>query len=251
MVVLTHRAREVLETTFGLEDRAECIAVIPCCVDRERFPDREPSADLAQRYDLSDKLVVGNLGAINNRYLLHEMFRFISQLKERLPQLIFVYITRQDPTALHSIAESAGLTRDDVLPVAATPEQVPEWLSLFQLGVFFLKPSYAAQGSCFTKLGEFLAAGVPVVTNAGVGDVQQILEGEAVGIVLREFSDQSIGAAAEKAAALVPVSAELRCACRKVSEAHFALETGCANYLSIYRSLLEQNHTNQLAWSGS
>ena len=68
----------------------------------------------------------------------------------------FVYLTRQDATPVRAAATEAGLRDDDLLVLAVEPADVPRWLSLFRFGVFFLRPSYAAKGSSYTKLAEFL-----------------------------------------------------------------------------------------------
>jgi glycosyltransferase involved in cell wall biosynthesis len=249
IVVLTHRAKEILQKRLSSQTHPGPIEVIPCCVDPRRFSPREPSAVLSERYGLRGKLIVGNLGAVSPRYQLLEMFRFATHMKVRLPKLHFVYITRQDPGPVHRAAQSVGWKREDLLTVEASPDQVPEWLSLFQLAIFFLKPSYAAQASCYTKLGEFLGSGVPVVTNAGVGDVEQIIQENGVGVILEDFSDRSLSSAVENATQLIPVSPKLRSACLRTARTHFSLQEGCSRYLSIYQRLLEEEAINPLAWS--
>jgi glycosyltransferase involved in cell wall biosynthesis len=121
--------------------------------------------------------------------------------------------------------------------VRAQPEEVPEWLSLFQLGVFFLRPSHAAQGSSYTKLGEFLASGVPVVTNAGVGDVERIL-GEQGGFLLPDLTQVELEQMAERVSRALPTSSEVRRACRRVASNQLDVRDGTARYLAVYRRLL-------------
>ena len=240
LVVLSQRAKEVLEASPHWQEHPREIAVIPCCVDQNRFSANEPNVELAERHGLIDKFVVGNIGAINRRYLLPEMFRFAARLKEHLPQLRFVYLTRQDPTPLFRVAQQEGLAPSDLVAVGATPDEVPDWLSLFKLGIFFLQPSYAAQASCFTKLGEFLAAGVPVVTNSGVGDVEQILVREHAGVVVSDFSATGMTSAAARAFDFVSKQVAQDEACRRAADLHFSLDKGCASYLDVYQSLLTE-----------
>jgi len=238
LVVLTERARETLLRSPLWSNRPDRIAVVPCCVDGRRFTPRTGDARLPARHGLEGRPIVGNLGAVNQRYLLREMFQFFSHLKKHIPEVRFVYLTRQSPESLLGISEAEGLAPEDLVVAGTDPDEVPEWLSSFQLGIFFLKPSYAARASCFTKLGEFLAAGVPVVTNAGVGDVEEVLGEESSGILVRGFSDEELSSAAAKAAAMLPLRRQTREACRRVAAERFALEGGCARYLSVYRSLL-------------
>ena len=225
------RARDVRETPMS---------VIPCCVDLERYRPLPPDPELSRRYGLDSSVVIGNIGAFNHRYLAQEMFRFAFHLKTHRPDLRFVYLTEQDPAAVRSTAKGAGFGEEDVFVLRAEPEDVPRWLSLFRLGVFFLRPSYAAKASSFTKLGEFLAAGVPVVTNTGVGDVDKILGSDRCGLLLPGLTDRELSAFARKALPLLEgdrVPAEIRSQCRTAAVAHFALAEGVARYRSLYDSV--------------
>ncbi len=63
LIVLTQRAKKILMETRHLKARPDQIEVIPCCVDTMRFRSKAPSAQLAAQHGLTDKLVVGNIGA--------------------------------------------------------------------------------------------------------------------------------------------------------------------------------------------
>jgi glycosyltransferase involved in cell wall biosynthesis len=162
-------------------------------------------------------------------------------LKTHRPDLRFVYLTEQDPRAVRRAAKAAGFADKDLSVLRAEPEDVPRWLSLFRLGVFFLRPSYAAKASSFTKLGELLAAGVPAVTNTGVGDVDRLLGSERnAGFLLPGLTDRELSAFARHALPLLEgdrVSDEVRESCRAAAVRHFSLADGVARYRNLYRSL--------------
>jgi glycosyltransferase involved in cell wall biosynthesis len=246
VVVLTESAKSILrereaKARLATRDVRETpMSVIPCCVDVERYRPLPRDAELSSKYRLDSSVVIGNIGAVNHRYLVQEMFRFAFHLKTHRPDLRFVYLTEQDPAALRSAATAAGLGREDVLVLRAEPEDVPRWLSLFRLGVFFLRPSYAAKASSFTKLGEFLAAGVPVVTNTGVGDVDRILGADRSCLLLPGLTDRELSAFARKALPLLEgggVPDEVRRQCRATAVAQFALAEGVARYHRLYDSV--------------
>jgi len=56
------------------------------------------------------------------------------------------------------------------------------------MAISFIKPCYSKQSSSPTKIAEYLAAGLPIVCNAGVGDLDKLIEGRRVGALLREFT---------------------------------------------------------------
>lgn len=246
VVVLTESAKSILrerEAKARLAAphvREVSMSVIPCCVDLDRYRPLPRDPELSGRYRLDSSVVIGNIGAFNHRYLVHEMFRFAFHLKAHRPDLRFVYLTEQDPAAVRAAAKGAGFAEEDVLVMRAEPADVPRWLSLFRLGVFFLRPSYAAKASSFTKLGEFLASGVPVVTNTGVGDLDKTLGSDRSGLLLPGLTDRELSAFARKALPLLEgegVAQAIRDHCRSVAVQHFALSDGVARYHSLYHSV--------------
>ena len=106
--------------------------------------------------------------------------------------------------------------------------------------MFFLKPSYAAKASSYTKLAEFLAAGVPVVTNKGVGDIETILGSNLCGVLVPGLTESDLAAAARQALGFIEgerVPKAVRESCRATAEKFFALDDGVERYFSIYQSL--------------
>ncbi|GMR22680.1 MAG: glycosyltransferase family 4 protein [Acidobacteriota bacterium] len=247
IVVLTESAKGILrdrEANARMVGRRAVrekpITVIPCCTDLERFQPRPADRELTSELGLQDKLVIGNIGAVNKRYMLPEMFRFAFHVNSHRPDTRFVYLTRQDESLVRTLAQEAGLRDEDLLVASVEPSDIPRWLSMFRLGVFFLRPSYAAKASSYTKLAEFLACGVPVVTNTGVGDVDQILGANRCGVLVPGLTETDLKAAARQALALLDgddVPADSRESCRATAEKYFALEDGARRFLSIYRSL--------------
>jgi glycosyltransferase involved in cell wall biosynthesis len=210
-------------------------------VDLDRFAPSPIDRDLARQHGLEGKIVIGNVGAFNRRYMVPEMFRFAVHVREHRPDARFVYLTEQPPGAILKMAREAGLREEDVLVISAEPDEVPRWLSLFRLGIFFLRPSYAAKASSLTKLGEFLACGVPVVTNTGVGDVEAILGSDRCGFLLPGLTDRELGAFAKKALPLLEsdeVPEDTRLHCRRTAVEHFSLAEGVRRYRTIYDSLV-------------
>ena len=246
VVVLTESARAILrdrEARARLQSRPvreKQISVVPCCADLNRFRPCPPDTKLRREHDLEGRVVIGNIGAVNKRYMLSEIFRFAFHIKSHRPEMRFVYLTRQPASPVYAVARDAGLQDEDVLVRPVDPDDVPRWLSLMRLGVFFLQPSYAAKASSYTKLAEFLASGVPVVTNKGVGDVERLFGSSRCGLLLSGLRDGDLAAGAKRALPFLEgadVPAPVRERCRRTAEAHFDLHEGAGRYLSIYRSL--------------
>ena len=78
-----------------------------------------------------------------------------------------------------------------------------------------------------------LALGVPVVANAGVGDVERILSMSNAGAVVSGFDPASLRRAAVEALELAGQRERIRDEARR----WFLLQDGVARYDSIYRSI--------------
>lgn len=254
VVVLTEKAKAILRDGEASERlnsrrvRENHISVIPCCVDLQKFRANGRDRELAARYGLEGRLVIGNIGAVNPRYMLPEMFRFAFHVKSHRPETCFVYVTHGDEAPIRRAARDAGLKNEDLVVVAAEPPDMPRWLSLFRMGVFFLQPSYAAKASSFTQLGELLASGVPVATNMGVGDVEDIVAQDRCGVLLPGLTDRDLAAASRQALSFLEgdeTPQELRDACRAIATTHFALEEGVRRYLDIYDRMMEHARQQQ------
>src|SRR5204862_7370302 len=87
------------------------------------------------------------------------------------------------------------------------------------------------------KISEYLAAGIPVVSNAGTGDVDELLASERVGLTVHSFDDATLAAAAERGLALTKEAA-IEERCRQAAASHFDLaEIGGNRYREVYRRI--------------
>ena len=88
-----------------------------------------------------------------------------------------------------------------------------------------------------TKAAEDLAAGLPVITNRGIGDLDEIICAEGVGVAVTEFSDDAYREAARQLAALL-ADKTLSTRCVATARRYFDLERiGWPRYRAIYEQL--------------
>jgi glycosyltransferase involved in cell wall biosynthesis len=114
-------------------------------------------------------------------------------------------------------------------------DAVPAWMAAADAGIVLVRPSFSKVASCPTKLGEYLASGLPVASTAGVGDVDRIL-GPDVGVLVRDFGRESLHAAAKRLVALASHS-QTAGRCRDVATRYFSLDRGVERLLGLYRAL--------------
>lgn len=235
VVSLTEAAKAEIEAFDYLRERCPRITVIPTCVDLDRFQVRGSSgAHLDAGPGTRFTLVYS--GSLGTWYLLNEMVKFFVVLKRRVPDAQFLILTLSPRHLVESAARKYGLGEGD-LSVRSVPfQRMPEGIASGTAGVFFASASWANRARCPTKLAEFLALGIPVVVSRGIGDVDAIVSGERVGVVVEQLSE----AAYEKSlVTLLGLLGEggLRERCRQAAKRYFSLQLGVLKYLEVYQTL--------------
>ena len=150
---------------------AEQIQVIPCCVDFHRFADTETSTRNG-----SNRFEVVYAGSLVGLYLVEEMGRFFKAVKAQRPNAFLRILSVSPPEQGADALKSAGLDEGDFEILAVAPHDVPRHLSQAQLGVSFRKSAFAQIAASPTKIPEYLAVGLPVVCNSGIGDMDEFVE---------------------------------------------------------------------------
>lgn len=235
VIVLTERMRNWL--VQQQLKKADQIEVIPCCVDRARFNTSHADATEGDAERQADRFEVVYAGSLIGLYLVEEMGRFFMAIKAQRPNA-FLRILSVSPPALAAAAlQRAGLNESDFEIIAVPPRDVPRLLQRAKLGISFRKPTFSQIAASPTKIPEYLAAGLPIVSNQGIGDIDELLASDRVGVVVENFDDPNLALAAGAALALAsePGIAER---CREVARKRFDLNTvGGARYLNVYRHL--------------
>jgi glycosyltransferase involved in cell wall biosynthesis len=240
VVVLTRRMRDwLIEHQFR---KAENIEVIPCCVDFERFKvgltkvaqtnSEEPLPRLS-----TDRFEIVYAGSLTGLYLVEEMGRFFMAVKARRPDAFLRILSSSEPEASAMVFKRIGLGIEDFRIGSVAPAEVPRYLSQARLGVSFRKPTFAQIAASPTKIPEYLAAGVPVVGNAGIGDMDELIEQERVGVILRAFDEQAYETAAEQALTLLE-DKEVQARSVRIAHQYFDLNSiGGRGYINVYQRL--------------
>jgi hypothetical protein len=103
-------------------------------------------------------------------------------------------------------------------------------------GIFYIKPSFSKRSSSPTKLAEFLGCGKPCLINFGIGDTASVVQGENVGIVLKDFSKSEHTRGIIDLLGLMSDN-ELKERCIDVAHKYYSLEEGVSAYDSLYSIL--------------
>jgi glycosyltransferase involved in cell wall biosynthesis len=236
IVVLTERVREHLfEASPG-----ERVTVIPCCADLDRVGGDRGGAERARaRLGLSDRSIMVYVGKLTEPYMDREMAEFFAVAHQRDPGLAFLVLTQAPVASIRSELARAGVSDADYRILRAEPAELGSYLGLADFAICFCRPSLARIASSPTKLGEYLAAGLPVASGPGIGDSDRLLDGRAVGVVVDSFDERGYERAAERVRELASDPA-CRARCREVAREELSLEeVGIPRYDRLYRRLAE------------
>ena len=238
VVSLTESARRIIGQTFGPEIEGRT-TVIPCCTDVDLFSQQYITAERKQllRKNLGidqAHFVLSYLGSIGTWYMTAEMMAFFRRLLRVYPDARFLFITGEDPEKIMREASRAYVDPLNVIVVKAARKEVPEYLSLSDISIFFIKPVFSKKASSPTKQAEIMSMGIPFITNQGIGDTDAIVMENGVGIVVEEFTDKAYDEAIARMAGLLrkPPGTIRDCALK-----HFNLEDGVEKYHQVYRAL--------------
>ena len=233
-VVLTERARETL---FPNGATGRPVAVIPCCVTTERIAPRSDRDAVRRELGVSDRIVYVYIGALSGYYLLRETAGFLAVARENDARAYALVLTHGPAAPIVAELERHGLTASDYRVMRAEPADVPKFLGAADVALSIIRPSYARIASSPTKFAEYLAAGLPVVSTAGIGDLDGHIEEGRAGVLLRSLDRESYLDALRAVEALRR-DPSLGERCRHEARLRYDLETvGGARYRRLYEAL--------------
>lgn len=234
VVSLTHNAANEIHSWPGMQ--AVPITVIPCCADLAHYRSgKEGSEAWAKKLNIPpDAFVLSYLGSLGTWYLLKEMLEFFKVLREFKPNALFLLITPDHPESIWKISDALEIPHDALRIQSAQRQDVPALAALSQLSVFFIKPSFSKKASSPTKMGELMAAGIPLVINNNVGDVEKILNDGGNGLIVKAFNEGHYRKALQNLDAVLQADRNNNSAC---AERWYSLDEGVRRYREIYARL--------------
>lgn len=246
-IILTEKARDILFPGCSETDPlGRPIAVIPCCVDFSRFDAVEnvPRESLRQELDVAGRRVIVYVGSFGGWYMTDEMTELMALGHEQDPSTFSMVLTQSPVQEVYDRMKQLGVNAKDIFVGKVKPEQVPSYLRAADVAISFIKPCYSKQSSSPTKIAEYLASGLPVICNAGVGDLDKLMRDKRVGVLLREFNREAYRQALVEIDSLRndKSAAEHR---RALARQQFDLETvGRTGYVGIYARILNQGSSS-------
>jgi len=219
-VVLTCHAAEELRRRRPALSR---LRVIPTCADVSVFRPRARS----ERPEFG--LVYS--GSLGTWYMAEEMVAFARLAAGVVPGRT-LFLTPQ-PEVLGRLES----TPDWAETRAVEPGHVAAWLRRATALFFFIRPIPSKRASCPTKFAEALASGLPVICNRGIGDLDDIVEREGVGVLIDGFSEPDYARGAARLRRLLQ-DPDISDRCRRLAESHYSVNLGVNAYRKLYEEIV-------------
>jgi glycosyltransferase involved in cell wall biosynthesis len=239
VVTLTERIWPIIREWDGLRGRTPHHEVIPCCVDLERFQfSEEERARRRSELGLTDQFTIVYSGSLDGWYLTEKMADFFASVVRANSRAHMLWLTNGSPERVRELMRSRAIATENYSVLSVAAREVPSYLAAADAGLAFIKRCVSKLASSPTKNGEYLACGLPLILNAGIGDSDALIDRWEAGVLIRDFTDQEFSAAARDIEAMV-AAPDARGSARRVAEAVFHLEkVGGERYAALYERVL-------------
>jgi glycosyltransferase involved in cell wall biosynthesis len=231
IIALSHRAKAIIEKLPEVARKQTPIIFVPSCVDLERFHLPETKAKFS-----SDEFKFVYIGSVGNRYILDKIGSFMAAARKVHPNVSLQVYSKADVGLITRMLDDGGLEREAWKVEAVPYNEMPARLANFQAGLFFLTEGISEHGCSPTKIGEYWATGLPVVTTPNVSDTDEIIRRERVGVVVERQDEKSYLQAFKELREIVK-DGELSRRCRQAAEVHYALTPACERQFELYTNL--------------
>ena len=237
---LTYAARKEIQSRTDISNQPIPVEVTPCSADLDLFNAENIDQSLKEKFktELNIKegdFIISYLGSIGGWYLTDEMMQFCKALADKMPAAKFLFISPHSYETIAAAAGKCGLASDRLIVKQGRRHEVPVLLSFSTYSLFFIKACYSKLSSSPTKHGEIMAMGIPVITNSGVGDVDEIVTKYNAGYIVTDFSVQSFDAVIEKIKAGNTFDKAL---IRQGAKDFYSLENAVERYHTVYDRIL-------------
>lgn len=240
VVTLTEKIWPIIRDWTGLRGRNVIHEVVPCCADLELF--KFSSEDRSRRrvqLGLGDRFTVVYSGSIDGWYLTSEMADFFSALTRKRSDAHCLWLSPGKHQRIDELMKERGIEPSRYTVLAVAPQDVPSYLSACDAGLAFIKPCFSKLASSPTKNGEYLACGLPLIINSGIGDSDVLITEERGGALISEFTESEYERAVITIEGLMRETEVTRKRTRDVAERLFDVRvTGAERYSRLYERVL-------------
>lgn len=190
VITRTHKAKGILLERSPSVD-AKKIVVIPNGKDKTLFrtSSQEVKTEIHKKYNIKDDdLLLIYVGSIGKQYRPDVMLDIFRELRETNSNIKFLILTPNQEEMATLLSSSLSDTKD-VFIDRVDPNEISSYIAVADIGMALRTPSLSQQAVCPLKVIEYLMCGIPVITNSGVGDMDELFDNNKLGYIIENLDD--------------------------------------------------------------
>ncbi|SMY38166.1 MULTISPECIES: glycosyltransferase [Photobacterium] len=209
-------------------------SVIPTCVDLTRFKNdiKETNQDI----------IIGTMGTIISGWYYSDWLFQTLKLSEKVFKSSKVkLITKDDQCFLYGLAKEYSISEIEIK--SSKPEDIQSNINDMTFAILYFTSGISKIGSAPTRMAEFLACGIPILGNEGVGDMANLIKKFNIGVVVKNNSEQDLITALNEMKSLL---ADPDCSrrCKQAALELFSADVGAKRYNKIYQRVSYEKNIN-------
>ena len=237
VLCVSDRLASYVSNDYGVP--RERIHVVPCCVEARRFAQavREREATRSA-LGLGSRLTVVYCGSLQHWQRPETCAQVFRMTKMVVPSAHYLVLTTE-PGKMADVAGRSGLNTASTTILRADASEVPRYLAAADVGLLLRESCIVNEMSSPVKFGEYLASGLPVIMNTGIGDYSELAAKEGVGVVLP--NDKPVETWIDPIVRFLEEyrrsQDELRRRCREVAERQLSWDVHLPRVVDLYQRL--------------
>ncbi len=217
------------------------VIIIPNCIEIEIFNRKEVHRkEIRKKLGMDNKIVMVYSGSLAKWHLWEKAVDFYTIIQNKYKNLFLLFLTYENLKNVHKYFNTRRINKKHYKIFNLKPDKVAHYLSASDLGLFFIYPDISKQVSSPIKFAEFLASGLPVITNYGIGDVPDIIKKYKVGLLYSIIDLDTKKIVLDKFKKFIIYLDSFKKKCRHAANKEFNIEFAVNRYLDIYKWLLNR-----------
>ena len=229
IVSLTNHAVEELQNKEFFNKNNKAIQVIRTCTDLEKFT-------VESHEVVKNPIKFIHLGSVDTAYEIDGVIDFFIFYEEKSKSKI-KFVNKGNHKLIKDKCTGKNLNPKKYEITSKEFSEIPKVLNESSLGIFNAKRNFSIKASLPTKIGEFLACGLPIICNNFNDDIVKLIEKNNVGLIVdftnydkyEEYFDSLQNLLLDKV---------IKKRCREVARKNFSLEDGINRYINFYDQIL-------------
>ncbi len=235
VITRTHKAKDILlERSPGVSSNK--IIVIPNGKDPALFKitSFEQRMSIRREYGIEDEPLLVYVGSIGKQYRPGTMIEIYRRFRLKRDDAKLLILT-PNPDEIKEVVASAGIETEGVIVDRVDPDKIAAYIAAADIGLALREPAFSQQAVCPLKVIEYLMCGIPVVTNAGVGDLDVLFAHHELGYMIQDLDNPDYEDITEFIQRTLHIDVDTKQAIRNITIANFELDA----LVERYRTVLE------------